>query len=80
MSFIATTMLDMLSKVSTLKKSTVKMLVRMLGLRFWIFSEKNFEDSLIFRIKRGGGYRGVGACHNFVTLTGKKGDKSGKPK
>ena len=68
MSLFATTMLDMLFRVSTLKKSTVKML----GLRSWIFSGKKFEDSLIFRIKRGGGTRGVGACHNFVTLTGKK--------
>ena len=48
------------------------MLVKMPGLRSWIFSGKKFEDSLIFRIKRGGGTRGVGACHNFVTLTGKK--------
>ena len=68
MSLFGTTMLDMLFRVSTLKKSTVKML----GLRSWIFLRKKFEDSLIFRIKRGGGTRGVGACHNFVTLTGKK--------
>ena len=58
MSLFATTMLDMLFRVSTLKKSTVKMLVTMLGLRSWIFSGKKFEDSLIFRIKRGGGTRG----------------------
>ena len=68
MSFIATIMLDMLFRVSTLKKSTIKMP----GLSSWIFSGKKFEDSLIFRIRRGGGTRGVGACHNFVTLTGKK--------
>ena len=72
MSLFATTMLDMIFRVSTLKKSTVKMLVKMLGLRSWIFSGKKFEDSLIFRIKKGRGYPGVGACHNFVTLTGKK--------
>ena len=67
MSLFATTMLDMLFRVSTLKKSTVKML----GLRSWIFSGKKFEDSLIFRIKRGGGTRGVGAYFsrsNFVPL------------
>ena len=73
MSFITTIMLDMLFRVSTFKKSTVKMLVKMPGLRSWIFSGKKFEDSLIFRIKRGGGTGGlVDACHNFVTLTGKK--------
>ena len=33
MSLFGTTMLDMLFRVSTLKKSTVKMLVKMLGLR-----------------------------------------------
>ena len=54
MSLFATTMLDMLFRVSTLKKSTVKMLVKMPGLRSWIFSGKKFEDSMIFRIKRGG--------------------------
>ena len=67
MSLFATTMLDMLFRVSTLKKSTVKML----GLRSWFFSGKKFEDSLIFRIKRGGGTRGVGAYFsrsNFVPL------------
>ena len=46
------------------------------GLRSWIFSGEKFEDSLIFRIRREGGARvgegGVGACHNFVTLTCKK--------
>ena len=72
MSFIATTMPDMLFRVSTLKKSIAKMLVKMLGLRFWIFSEKKIENSLIFRIKRKGGARWGGACHNFVTHTGKK--------
>ena len=50
MSFIATIMQDMLFRVSTLKKSKVKML----GIRSWIFSGKKFEDSLIFRVKRGG--------------------------
>jgi hypothetical protein len=69
-------MLDMLFRVSTFKKSTVKMLVKMPGLKSWIFSGKKFEDSLIFRIRREGGARvgggGVGACHNFVTLTCKK--------
>ena len=69
MSFIAKTLLDMLFRVSTLKISTVKMLVKMLGLRSLIFSGEKFEDSLIFRIKRRGGTRWVGACHNFVTLS-----------
>ena len=54
MSLFATTMLDMIFRVSTLKKSKVKMLVKTRGLRSWIFSGKKFEDSLIFRIKRGG--------------------------
>ena len=36
------------------------------------FFREKFEDSLIFIIRRGEGTRGVGACHNFVTLTGKK--------
>ena len=61
MSLFATTMLDMLFRVSTLKKSTVKML----GLRSWIFSGEKFEDSLIFRIRREGGARvggGRGGC------------------
>ena len=71
MSFITTIMLDMLFRVSTFKKSTVKMLVKMPGLKSWIFSGKKFEDSLIFRIRRGGGTRGVGAYFsrsNFVLL------------
>ncbi len=75
MSFIATTMLDMLFRVSTLKKSTVKMLVKMLGLRSWIFSGKKFEDSLISRIKRGGGTRGWVHVTILSHLLAKKGDK-----
>jgi hypothetical protein len=57
-------MLDMLFRVSTFKKSTVKMLVKMPGLKSWIFSGKKFEDSLIFRIRREGGARvgGRGRC------------------
>ena len=80
MSLFATTMLDMLFRVSTLKKSTVKMLLKMLGLRSWIFSGKKFEDSLIFRIKRGGGTRRVGAYFsrsNFVPLREKNIGKQG---
>ena len=71
MSLFATTMLDMIFRVSTLKKSKVKMLVKMRGLRSWIFSGEKFEDSLIIRIRRGGGTRGVGAYFsrsNFVPL------------
>ena len=75
MSFIATTMLDMLFRVSTLKKSTVKMLVKMLGLRSWIFSGKKFEDSLIFRIKRGGGTLWWVHVTILSHLLAKKGDK-----
>ena len=71
MSLFATTMLDMLFRVSTLKKSTVKML----GLRSWIFSGKKFEDSLIFRIKRGGGTRGWVHVTILSHLLAKKGDK-----
>ena len=56
MSFITTIMMDMLFRVSTFKKSTVKMP----GLRSWIFSGEKFEDSLIFRIRREGGARGGG--------------------
>ena len=33
------------------------MLVKMPGLKSWIFSGKKFEDSLIFRIRREGGAR-----------------------
>ena len=75
MSLFATTMLDMLFRVSTLKKSTVKMLVKMLGQRSWIFSGKKFEDSLIFRIKRGGGTRGWVHVTILSHLLAKKGDK-----
>ena len=75
MSLFATTMLDMLFRVSTLKKSIVKMLVKMLGLRSWIFSGKKFEDSLIFRIKRGGGTRGWVHVTILSHLLAKKGDK-----
>ena len=75
MSLFATTILDMLFRVSTLKKSTVKMLVKMLGLRSWIFSGKKFEDSLIFRIKRGGGTRGWVHVTILSHLLAKKGDK-----
>ena len=50
-------MLDMLFRVSTFKKSTVKMLVKMPGLKSWIFSGKKFKDSLIFIIRREGGAR-----------------------
>ena len=71
MSLFATTMLDMLFRVSTLKKSTVKML----GLRSWIFSGKKFEDSLIFRIKRGGGTWGWVHVTILSHLLAKKGDK-----
>ena len=76
MSLFSTTMLDMLFRVSTLKKSTVKML----GLRSWIFSGKKFEDSLIFRIKRGGGTWGWVHVTILSHLLAKKGDKWGKPK
>ena len=75
MSLFATTMLNMLFRVSTLKKSTVKMLVKMLGLRSWIFSGKKFEDSLIFRIKRGGGTREWVHVRILSSLLAKKGDK-----
>ena len=75
MSLLATTMLDMLFRVSTLKKSTVKMLVKMLGLRSWIFSGKKFEDSLFFKIKRGGGTRGWEHVTILSHLLAKKGDK-----
>ena len=75
MSLFGTTMLDMLFRVSTLKKSTVKMLVKMLGLRSWIFSGKKFEDSLIFRIKRGGGTWGWVHVTILSHLLAKKGDK-----
>ena len=75
MSLFGTTMLDMLFRVSTLKKSTVKMLVKMLGLRSWIFSGKKFEDSLIFRIKRGGGTLGWVNVTILSHLLAKKGDK-----
>ena len=71
MSLFDTTMLDMLFRVSTLKKSTVKML----GLRSWIFSGKKFEDSLIFRIKRGGGTLGWVHVTILSHLLAKKGDK-----
>ena len=71
MSLFATTMLDMLFRVSTLKKSTVEML----GLRSWIFSGKKFEDSLIFRIKRGGGTLGWVHVTILSHLLAKKGDK-----
>ena len=74
MSLFATTMLDMIFRVSTLKKSTVKMLVKMPGLRSWIFSGKKFEDSLIFRIKRGGGTRGWVHVTILSHLLAKKGD------
>ena len=80
MSLFATTMLDMLFRVSTLKKSTVKMLVKMLGLKSWIFSGTKFKDSLIIRIKRGVGTRGVGAYFshsNFVQLREKNIVKQG---
>ena len=75
MSLFGTTMLDMLFRVSTLKKSTVKMLVKMLGLRSWIFSGKKFEDSLIFRIKRGGGTWEWVHVTILSHLLAKKGDK-----
>ena len=71
MSLFATTMLDMLFRVSTLKKSTVEML----GLRSWIFSGKKFEDSQIFRIKRGGDTRGWVHVTILSHLLAKKGDK-----
>ena len=71
MSLFATTMLDMLFRVSTLKKSKVKML----GLRSWIFSGKKFEDSLIFRIKSGGGTLGWVHVTILSHLLAKKGDK-----
>ena len=75
MSFITTIMLDMLFRVSTFKKSTVKMLVKMPGLKSWIFSGKKFEDSLIFRIKRGGGTLGWVHVTILSHLLAKKGDK-----
>ena len=75
MSLFATTMLDMIFRVSTLKKSKVKMLVKTRGLRSWIFSGKKFEDSLIFRIKRGGGTRGWVHVTILSHLLAKKGDK-----
>ena len=80
MSFIAKTMLDMLFRVSTLKKSTVKMLVKMLGLRSWIFSEKNLRIHWFLEL-RGDGVPG-GWVHVTILshLLAKKGDKWGKPK
>ena len=75
MSLFATTMLDMLFRVSTLKKSKVKMLVKTRGRRSWIFSGKKFEDSLIFRIKRGRGTLGWVHVTILSHLLAKKGDK-----
>ena len=83
MSFIATIMLDILLRASTLKKSTVKVLVKIFGIKCWIFSEKKFEDSLILKIKRGGGYPGGGgegayfSRSNFVPLREKNIGKQG---
>ena len=76
MSLFATTMLDMLFRVSTLKKSTVKML----GLRSWIFSGKNLRIHWFLEL------RGEGVLGGWVHVTilshllAKKGDKWGKPK
>jgi hypothetical protein len=50
------------------------MLVKMPGLKSWIFSGKKFEDSLIFRIRREGGARVGGGrgrcmsqfCHTYL--------------
>ena len=73
MSFITTILMDMLFIVSTFKKSTVKMP----GLRSWIFSWKKFEDSLILRIRRGGGTTpGVGGLVTNLSHLFPKNDNS----
>ena len=64
MSLFGTTMLDMLFRVSTLKKSTVKML----GLRSWIFSGKILRIHCFFELS-GAGVPGGGCmsqfCHTY---------------